>query len=82
MTMPPSPVVPQAPVTILDVYTKQIELAGDLKLIRQQLEAIPDHEGRIRRLEDARAKMIGAAVAVSALVSGLGTWIGVVLTRH
>jgi len=82
MTALPAPLIPQAPVTILDVYTKQIELAGDIKLIRQQLDAIPDHENRIRRLEDARAKMIGAAIAVSALVSGLGTWIGFVLNHR
>lgn len=82
MTAPPAPIIPQAPVTILDIYTKQIELSGDMKLIRQQLDAIPDHEGRIRRLEEARAKIIGAAMTVSAVVSGLGTWIGITLTRH
>ena len=97
MTTPPAPVIPQAPVTILDVYTEQIKLGAQLSVIHEQLKAIPDHEARIRTveavlppnlearlgsLETTKAKMIGAAVAVSALVSALGTWVGIALTRH
>lgn len=80
MTSLPSS-VPQAPVTILDVYVKQIELAASLGQIHEQLKAIPDHEGRIRRLEETRARLIGASVGVSALVSGAATWLGIILTR-
>ncbi len=83
MTAPlPAPVIPASPVTILDVYTKQVELGAQLAVIHEQLKAIPDHEARIRRLEEAKARIYGAALAISLIVSAAGTWIGVMVTRH
>jgi hypothetical protein len=82
MTAPPAPVVPQAPVTILDVYTKQVELGAQLLVIHEQLKAIPDHETRIRRLEEAKSRIYGAAAAISVIVSAAGTWIGFMLSHH
>jgi hypothetical protein len=76
------PHIPAAAVTILDVYTKQVELGGQLDLINERLKQLPDHEARIRVLESARAKMFGAAVAVSCVVSAGGTWAGIVITHH
>jgi hypothetical protein len=55
---------------------------AELAVIREQLKAVPDHEERIRLLEASRAKLIGAAVAVSATVSALGTWLGLVVAHH
>jgi hypothetical protein len=78
----PAPMMPTAPVTLLDIYTRQVEMGGTLGVIQERLTAIPDHESRIRRLEALSGKLIGAAVAVSTIVSGLGTWLGVILTRH
>ncbi len=71
-----------APVTILDVYTKQIELGAQLAVIHEQLRAIPDHESRLRALERFRFTLMGAAIAVSAAVSGVGTWLGLMISRH
>jgi len=79
---PPQAPLAAAPVTILDVFTKQVEMGAQLAVIHEQLKAIPDHEARIRVLEASRSKMMGAAAAVAALVSAGGTWIGVVVTRH
>lgn len=79
MTSPP---LPAAPVTILDVYAKQIEMGAQLAVIHEQLKAIPDHEARLRVLENSRAKLLGAAIVMSAFVSAAGTWIGLALTHH
>ena len=75
------PAMQASPVTILDVYTKQVQLDGKLDLINERLQAIPDHEARLRVLEAGRAKLIGAALAVSTVVSAGGTWIGFLATR-
>ena len=73
--------VPAAPVTLLDIYTRQVEFAGQLALINERLAAIPDHEHRIRRLETFRAKTHGIAVTVSLLAGlfsgGLGYLLGI-----
>lgn len=63
------------------ILMKQGEMGIQLAVISEQLKAVPDHENRIRVLETARAKQIGAAVAISALVSGLGTWIGIIVNH-
>ena len=58
------------------------DIGADLAVIREQLKVILDHEQRIRILEASRAKLIGAALAGSAIISMLGTWIGVAATHH
>ena len=42
---------------------------GELAVLREQLKAIPDHEDRIRKLESAKAKLIGAVAVVYVAVS-------------
>jgi hypothetical protein len=74
--------VPAAPVTLLDIFTRQIEMGGQLTLINERLNAIPDHENRIRVLEASKAKLYGAAVTLSVIGSALGTWVGIVLTHR
>jgi hypothetical protein len=76
------PVVPAAPVTLLDIFTRQIEMTGKLELIQDRLNAIPDHEQRIRVLEASRARLYGAAVTLSVVGSAAGTWIGIVVSHH
>jgi len=71
-----------SPITLLDIYVRQMEISVTLAVIHEQLKAVPDHEQRLRRLEASRAKLVGAAAAVSATVSALGTWLGLVLTQH
>jgi hypothetical protein len=72
---------PGAP-AMLDIYSRQMEINAALAVIHEQLKAIPDHEQRIRCLEASRAKLIGAAMAASAIVSAIGTWIGLAVTHH
>jgi hypothetical protein len=74
--------VPAAPVTLLDIYTRQIEMGGQLTLINERLNAIPDHENRIRALEASKAKLYGAAVTLSVGGSAAGTWIGIILAHR
>jgi hypothetical protein len=74
--------VQSAPVTILDVFTKQVEMNAQLLVIHEQLKAIPDHEQRLRLLEAARAKLIGAATFAGLFAGSLGTWIILVITHH
>ncbi len=81
MTEHPPPLI-SPPVTLLDIYTRQIELAGQLTLINERLSPIPDHENRIRSLEASKAKLYGAAVTLSVVGSAAGTWIGIVVTHH
>lgn len=74
--------VPTAPVTILDVFTKQVEMGAQLAVIGEQLKAIPDHENRIRVLEAARAKLMGAATFAGLFAGSLGTWLILVITHN
>jgi hypothetical protein len=74
--------MPAAPVTLLDIFTRQIEMTGKLELIQDRLNAIPDHEQRIRVLEASRARLYGAAVTLSVVGSAAGTWIGIVVSHH
>ena len=73
--------VPASRVTLLDIYTRQIEMDGKLNVIGEQLKAIPDHEMRIRALEAFRWKMAAIAFLIS-LLSGLFSGYGVYLTSH
>lgn len=82
MTTQQQPGIMSSSVTILDVFAKQIEMGAQLGVIHEQLRAIPDHETRLRSLERFRFSLMGAAVAVSALTSGLATWLGVIITRR
>ncbi len=71
-----------APVTLLDIYTRQIEMGGQLTLINERLNAIPDHENRIRILEASKAKLYGAAITLSVVGSAAGTWIGIIISHR
>jgi len=73
---------PVSQVTLLDVYSRQMEISATLAVIHEQLKAVPDHELRIRHLEAGWAKLLGAAVAVSTIVSALGTWLTLMLAHH
>jgi hypothetical protein len=82
MDAPQQPAMAAAPVTLLDIYTRQVEMGGQLAVIHEQLKAIPDHENRIRRLEEAKARIYGAAFAISAVTSVAGAWFGHLVTRR
>ena len=81
-TVPAQQPMAAAPVTLLDVFAKQIEMGAQLAVIHEQLKAIPDHEQRLRALETARAKVYGAAITLGAVAGGGASWIALVITRH
>jgi len=74
--------VAAAPVTIVDVFAKQIEMGGQLAVIHEQLKAIPDHEQRIRVLEAARNRLIGTCLALSAITGGGAAWVALALAHR
>jgi hypothetical protein len=45
-------------------------------------EALSDHETRVRELEAARAKLLGACFVLAALVGSASGWLALVVMRH
>lgn len=76
------PPIQPAPATPLGIYIRQMEIGATLAGMHEQLKAVPDHEQRVRRLEASQAKLIGAAMAMSATVSALGPWIWLAVAHH
>lgn len=62
-------------VTLLDIYTRQVEMQGSIGIVHEQLRALPDHEQRLRRLEDMRSRIYGAAFAIAIASSVVGTYL-------
>jgi hypothetical protein len=79
---PPQQPLVSAPVTLLDIYTRQVEMGAQLAVIGEQLKQLPDHEQRIRVLEASRARLAGACVAVGAVAGGAAGWVALVLTHR
>jgi hypothetical protein len=63
------------------ILLKLGEMSAQLAVMDERLKDLPDHETRIRILENAKARLYGGAIAVSTLVSAAGTWIGFVISR-
>jgi flagellar biosynthesis/type III secretory pathway protein FliH len=62
-----------------DAAHAEMARAEKLAVMDEQLRPIPKLEDRIRRLESAEAKMIGAVAAISGLVGVIATLIA---THH
>ena len=61
------PVMPAQQISLLDIYTKQIEMGAQM---RSMVEKLPDHENRIRSLEEWRYGMpIAALIAMGSLAA-------------
>lgn len=73
---------PNQPDVSSQILIKLGEMGEKLAAIGEQLKAIPDHELRIRALETSKSKIIGAAIAVSVVISAGGTWVGLLITRR
>jgi glutaminase len=73
-------------VTVLDVYAKQIEMNTQLAVIGEQMKTLTtgstDHETRLRVLEQARARLYGAALALGALAGAAASWVALALSRR
>lgn len=77
----PAP-MPTAPVTLLDIYTRQVEMGAQLAVIAEQLKQLPDHENRLRVLEASRARLTGVCVTLAAITGGGAGWVALAVTRH
>lgn len=71
-----------APVTLLDIYTRQVEMGAQLAVIQDRLTLLPDHEQRLRVLELARAKIYGAAAVLGATAGGGAAWIALAVSHR
>lgn len=73
------------------VLIKLGEIGADVKVIQKTLEAIPDHENRIRIIENAAAQNRGgrdmaarwwaAAAVLAAAGSGTAAWVAIITHR-
>ena len=67
--------------TLAQILLKMGEMGNQLAAIGEQLKALPDHENRIRGLEAAKAKLIGASAATGLLSGGVTTIVYWALSR-
>jgi len=85
--------LPPGAVTLADLYRELVGMRSEIGRALTRIEVIDsrseeadrlhsDHETRLRTLERFRFSLMGAAVAVSALVSAIATWIEVSIVRH
>jgi hypothetical protein len=87
MTGPDMPVLGDSGVaaSLSQILIKQGEASTQLAVISEQLKQVStgvnDHEGRLRLLEAAKAKIYGAAITVSVVTSAAGSVIGYFLGR-
>lgn len=77
-----APQPPDPTAMLSQILLEQGKQGIQLAIISEQLKVLPDYEARLRALERFRFTIVGAAVAISALFSGLGTWIGLIITRR
>ena len=84
--MEPEVTIPSGAVTTADLYRELIGMRVDVTRAITNLDAADrvdqDHEGRLRQLERFRFTLLGAAIAASAIFSGIGTWIASGLAHH
>lgn len=77
--------MPGEPLTEATAAQILVELGAmkvQLAVISEQLKAVPDHEARIRRLESARSKLVGAALAAGTLSGSCATLVYWAVSRH
>ena len=58
------------------------KISSSIAVMTEQLKAVPDHESRLRALERFRFSLMGAVVVISAAFSGIGVWVGTIITHH
>ena len=58
--------------------TNMVEIRVHLDAVR---EVLPDHEARIRELEAAKAKFLGACLLLATVAGGVSGWLALI-THH
>jgi hypothetical protein len=81
-TQLPPGVLPVATVGMLDVFTKVVEMQVELAKINERLADLPDHEARLRLLEQVKAKVYGGAAVIAAVMGSGAGWLVFAVTRH
>lgn len=71
-----------ATVSVLDIFAKVVEIQVELGKINTRLDDIPDHETRIRVLEQTRARLYGACAVLAVIAGGGAGWLAVILSHR
>ena len=78
----PPGMLPVATVSVLDVFSKVVEMQVELAKINERLADVPDHEVRLRVLEQAKAKVYGGAAVIAAVMGSGAGWVVLAVTHH
>jgi hypothetical protein len=78
----PPGMLPVATVSVLDVFTKVVEMQVELAKINERLADVPDHEVRLRVLEQAKAKVYGGAAVIAAVMGSGAGWVVLAVAHH
>lgn len=88
---------PQQTATSDQILIKLGEMSAQLAVVVEKLNALPDHEIRLRALQDAmppkleerlssletaRARIFGLSALIAIVSSAGGTWIGLIIAHH
>lgn len=76
MSAPQQPILPVATVSVLDVFTRVVEMQVELAKMNEKLNDLPDHETRIRVLERFRYTLAGIAIVVGGASGYVGYLLG------
>jgi hypothetical protein len=66
----------------LELSAKVVEIQVLLAGLNEKLAGLPDHEARIRKLEAANARLLGACLLLSTLVGSASGWLPLIATHH
>ena len=79
MTAPQSVTAPPAEGMPAQILLKLGEMGEKLAVINTKLDALPDHEARIRALERFRFTLAGLSIVGGIVAGAIGYWVGHVL---
>lgn len=71
-----------ATISIVEIFTKVVEIQVELGKINERLNDIPDHEARLRIVEQTRARLYGGCVVIGTIAGGGAGWLAVALAHR
>lgn len=81
MSQPPAP-QPIDGNAAFQIMTTLGEIRTDVAVIKADLTKLPDHESRLRKLEDMRSRIYGGAIVLGAIFGGGAGVLAVVIGNN